>query len=135
LGSSDWAQVTSLESDKAGLQAQISSLQNDKTTLEKKVAEMEAIHPYTLGAVLTTLTGGYEDRTSPVFHIPTGHIKIVAELTSIGEVKGFYLYLYKVGQTNAIWLGSTENAGTWIIRRRSGRVFFNDYPSSFLASF
>jgi len=108
------SQVTSLQNDKALLQAQVTSLQNDKTILENRIAELEAIHNYTVGTVLTTLTGGYEDKTGPAFHIPTGNIKIVVVLTSIGDIKGFFLYLYKIGNTLSKWAGSTENAGTWV---------------------
>jgi regulator of replication initiation timing len=135
------SQITTLQSDKTSLQGQITSLQTDKTALQAQVtslqsnysrlatenaalrlnvtttmtelARLRAIHTYTVGSTLTTFSGGYEDKTGPAFHIPSGNIEITTQLTSLGEIKGFWLYLYKVGQDYSVWSGSTENSGTW----------------------
>ncbi len=121
-------QVTSLMSEKTALQSQVSELQAEKSKLESEnsllkqnitnlmnqIQQLKAIHSYQPGAILTTLSGGYEDRTGPAFHIPQGNIKITVQLTALGDIRGFYLSLYKVGHTSSTWRGSTETTGEWI---------------------
>jgi regulator of replication initiation timing len=135
------SQITTLQSDKTALQGQITSLQADKTSLQGQVtslqtnysrlatenaalrlnitttmaelARLRSIHTYTVGSTLTTFSGGYEDKTGPAFHIPSGHIKITAQLTSLGDIRVFALRLYRVGNSLPTWMGSTEVTGTW----------------------
>jgi regulator of replication initiation timing len=135
------SQITTLQGDKTGLQGQVTSLQADKTSLQgqltslqtnysrlatenaalrlnitttmAELATLRSLHTYTVGSTLTTFSGGYEDKTGPAFHIPAGNVKITAQLTSLGDIRGFYLRLYKVGNSLPTYMGNTEVDGTW----------------------
>lgn len=107
-------QITNLQSQIANKDASISQLTSQISMLQDRIEELEAIHDFTVGAVLTTLSGGYEDKTGPAFYVPAGHVKIVVQLESLGEIRAFYLYFYKIGETFSEWSGSTENAGEWV---------------------
>jgi len=135
------SQITTLQSDKTALQGQITSLQADKTAMQAQVtslqsnysrlatenaalrlnitttmaelARLRSIHTFTVGTTLTTFSGGYEDKTGPAFYVPAGNVKITVQLTSLGQIKTFYIYLYKVGQTYSVWSGHTDNSGTY----------------------
>ena len=107
-------QISQLQTQIASLQTENQMLKHNISDLNTEIQRLRANHNYTVGAVLTTLNGGYEDKTGPLFHVPTGHIKIVVELVSLGTIKGFWLDLYKVGYTPHVWDGHTENDGTWI---------------------
>jgi FtsZ-binding cell division protein ZapB len=110
---------TTLQSDKTTLQSQVASLQSDNAKLRQDITTLTALlaiqgKNYTVGSVLTTFSGGYEDKTGPAFHIPAGNVQIIAQLTSLGSTRTFYLYLYKVGGNYSTWIEHTENAGTYI---------------------
>jgi regulator of replication initiation timing len=121
-------QVTNLQADKTSLQGQVTSLQTNYsrlatenaalrlniTTTMAELATLRSLHTYTVGSILTTFSGGYEDKTGPAFHIPAGHVKITVQLTALGDINGFWLSLYRVGYTSRFWSGSTEVGGTWI---------------------
>ena len=103
---------TELLNDKAMLESQVTSLQQNITLLESELSALNA--NYSEGAVLTTFSGGSEDKTGPVFHIPAGNVKIVASLTSLGENRIFYIDLYKVGQDYPVWSGTTDKEGDYV---------------------
>jgi prefoldin subunit 5 len=116
------AQISTLTSDKNMLQARVSSLQSENAVLRANITallnQIENLKSsggktYSVGSVLTTFSGGYEKKTGPAFYIPAGNIKIDVVLTSLGDIRGFYLYLYKVGEDSPTWMGTTTNAGTW----------------------
>jgi regulator of replication initiation timing len=106
-------QVTSLQTNCSTLTTENVALRLNITTTMAELARLRAIHTYTVGSTLTTFSGGYEDKTGPAFHIPAGNVKVTVQLTSLGSIRTFYIYLYKVGQEYSVWSGHTENAGTY----------------------
>jgi outer membrane murein-binding lipoprotein Lpp len=106
-------QVTSLRTNCSRLVTENAALRLNITTTMVELARLRAIHAYTVGSTLTTFSGGYETKTGPIFHIPAGNVKVTIRLTSLGQIMGFYVYLYKEGQTYSVWYGRTENSGTY----------------------
>jgi len=79
-------------------------------------------------ALLITFAGGYEDKNSPIFFIPNGHIKITAQLTPIEEDDyDFDIYLYKVENgMHLVWSGGTKEVGvyeTYVYSLEAGDYF------------
>lgn len=135
-------QITTLQGDKTTLQGQVTSLQADKTSLQGQVTSLQtnysrlatenaalrlnitatmaelsrlrAIHTYTVGSTIATLSGGETAKTGPAFHFTGGNLKITAILqTTDVTFNTFTVYLYKVGESIWVSYGTTDSQGTF----------------------
>lgn len=135
-------QITTLQSDKTALQGQITSLQADKTRLQGQVTSLQtnysrlatenaalrlnitntmaeltrlrAIHTYSVGSTIATLSGGETAKTGPAFYFTGGNLKITAVLQATDVTfNSFTVYLYRVGGSIWVSYGTTDSEGTF----------------------